>query len=222
MISAFERSGDLERSWEFYLKMKNESIMPDLITYSVVLSACEKQNNIERVMEILESMHREGMQASTGNYSRLIQALGERGDVDLATEVFLQVQLAGCEMNINLCNVMINCLEKNSRGDLAYYFIRSMHDNGMVGETVTYNMVLSAMYKSWRENSVLHTMLDVYQMMKYYRVRINTYTCKLLIGACERSRQANIALALTHEFQQLQISLDEETLMKLNALLRGQ
>lgn len=220
VISAFERAGELERAWQFYERMRTEKILPDLITYSVVLSACEKQGNADRALQIIEAMHRDGLQATPMNYSRLIGTLGDNGQVDLATEVFLQMQLAGCEINLNLCNVMINCLDKNLRGDLAYFFLRSMHNNGMVGETVTYNMVLSALLKTWRTEDPLHMMLEVYQMMKYFGVRVSTYTCKLLIEACERSKQANIALALTHEFQQLKIRLDEETLGNLNSLLR--
>ena len=47
---------------------------------------------------------------------------------------------------------MLNCLERNKRGDLAYHLILSMHTNGIIGESITYNMVLSALSQSHNPN----------------------------------------------------------------------
>ncbi len=119
-----------------------------MITYSVLLSACEKESQWDEAINILDQMHASNLHANPMNYSRVINALGETGNVDKAVEIFLQMQLAGCEISLNLCNLMLNCLERNKRGDLAYHLIISMHNNGIIGESITYNMVLSALGES--------------------------------------------------------------------------
>ena len=95
-----------------------------------------------------------------------------------------------------------------------------MHENGIVGESVSYNMVLAALSKSF-DPSVIPLMLEIYNMMKFFGVRITTYTSSLLIKACERFNDPNTAIQLTHEFQQLNIALDQATLEILNRLVRG-
>mmetsp|Transcript_13212 Transcript_13212/g.34141 ORF Transcript_13212/g.34141 Transcript_13212/m.34141 type:complete len:121 (+) Transcript_13212:1151-1513(+) len=114
---------------------------------------------------------------------------------------------------------MLNCLERNKRGDLAYHLILSMHTNGIIGESITYNMVLSALSQSHNPN-VLQCMLEIYNTMKYFSVRVTAYTCSLLIKACHRYNDAHTALRLTHDFQALNVALDQPSLQLLNELLR--
>jgi pentatricopeptide repeat domain-containing protein 1 len=220
LISACERAGQVEKAWEVFERMKSDGVSPDLITYSVLLTACEKENLWDKSIEIMDQMHAKSMHASQNNYSRVISALGEAGEVNQAIEIFLQLQLAGGEISLNLCNIMLSCLERNERGDLAYHLIRSMHENSIVGESVSYNMVLAALSKSFDPN-VIPLMLEIYQMMKYLGVRVTTYTSSLLIKACERFNDPNTAIQLTHDFQQLNIPLDQATLEILNGLVRG-
>mmetsp|Transcript_5957 Transcript_5957/g.15166 ORF Transcript_5957/g.15166 Transcript_5957/m.15166 type:complete len:511 (-) Transcript_5957:431-1963(-) len=231
LISACERAGKLERAWEVYQEMRESNVMPDLITYSVLLSACEKENEWDKALEVVDAMHSAGMHANQLSYSRAINSLAEQGRVEKATEVFLQMQMCGCEANLHLCNTMLTCLERNGRGDLAFHLLRSMHENGIVGESGTYNATLAAILGTrWpssqgahNPNAILSTMLDVYQMMKFFGVRVTPYTCRLLIDACVAARQTPAALALAHEFQHgLSVSMEEETLEKLNSLLRDE
>jgi len=170
-------------------------------------------------MDIIDQMHTSSLHASPLNYSRVINALGERGMVDKAIEIFLQLQVAGCEISLNLCNIMLNCFERNARGDLAYHLMRSMHENGIIGESITYNMILSSLSKSV-DPGIMPLMLETYNNMKYFGARVTGYTCGLLISACEKFKDPHTALQLTHDFQQLNVPIDHPTLESLNKLLR--
>jgi len=63
-------------------------------------------------------------------------------------------------------------------------------------------------------------MLEIYNTMKYFSVRVTAYTCSLLIKACHRYNDAHTALRLTHDFQALNVALDQPSLQLLNELLR--
>lgn len=218
LISACERAGQMERAWDVFHKMKAAGIEPDLITYSVLLSACEKDAMWGRAAEVIEMMHAGGMHASVVDYTRVINALGEKGEVARAVDMFQKLQLSGCQITLNLCNIMLNCLERNGRGDLAYHLMRSMHDNGIIGETVTYNMVLCSLSKS-ADPGVMPVMLEVYNTMKYLGVRVTSHTFAVLIKACGKFGDPRTAIYLTHEVQQLSVQLDPSTWEALNQLL---
>lgn len=210
LISACERAGQTDKALEVFDRMIGAGIAPDLITYSVLLSACEKDNRWDKVVQVMDQMHANNMHASPLNYSRIINALGERGEVVKAVEIFQKLQICGLEISLNLCNTMLNCCERNGRGDLAYHLMRSMHDNGIIGESITYNMILSALGKS-NDASIVPFMMEVYNTMKFCGIRITGYTCSVLAKACDKFNDPQTMVYLNQEFQQLGFEWDANT-----------
>ena len=54
--------------------MKQQSVVPNVITYSTLISACEKGNELERALEIFATMRQEGVVPNVVTYSALISA----------------------------------------------------------------------------------------------------------------------------------------------------
>jgi len=57
LISACETGNELETAMDLFQAVKQQQMVPDVITYSASISACEKVGQLEKAMEILETMN---------------------------------------------------------------------------------------------------------------------------------------------------------------------
>ena len=54
--------------------MKQQGMVPNVITYSALISACEKGKQPERALELFEAMKRQGVVPNVITYNALISA----------------------------------------------------------------------------------------------------------------------------------------------------
>ena len=54
--------------------MQQQSMVPNVITYSALISACEKGKKPEQALELSEAMKRQGVVADVITYNPLIRA----------------------------------------------------------------------------------------------------------------------------------------------------
>mmetsp|Transcript_15575 Transcript_15575/g.44286 ORF Transcript_15575/g.44286 Transcript_15575/m.44286 type:complete len:492 (+) Transcript_15575:519-1994(+) len=239
LLSVCEKDNLWETEMDIIDQMHTSSLHASPLNYSRVINALGERGMVDKAIEIflqlqvagkpvlfpsaaVESRGRQSLEISSFSFSL---SFFPRDDVDIMRSLYLSFFLLlptsypGCEISLNLCNIMLNCFERNARGDLAYHLMRSMHENGIIGESITYNMILSSLSKSV-DPGIMPLMLETYNNMKYFGARVTGYTCGLLISACEKFKDPHTALQLTHDFQQLNVPIDHPTLESLNKLLR--
>jgi pentatricopeptide repeat protein len=51
----------MQRALEPFKAMRRQGVVPDVITYSALISACEKGTQPERALELFEAMQRQGV-----------------------------------------------------------------------------------------------------------------------------------------------------------------
>ena len=56
MISALEKGSHLGHALEAFREMQQQGIVPNVITYSALISACEKAKQPERALKIFDTM----------------------------------------------------------------------------------------------------------------------------------------------------------------------
>ena len=54
--------------------MKQQGVVPDVITYSALISACEKGNQLEQALGFFEAIKQQGLVPNLITYSALISA----------------------------------------------------------------------------------------------------------------------------------------------------
>ena len=66
--------------------------MPNVITYSGVISACEKGKQPERALKLFEAMQRQGVVPNVITYNAVISACEKGKQPERALEVFQAMQ----------------------------------------------------------------------------------------------------------------------------------
>ena len=64
---------------QFFQRMQQQSMVPNIITYSALISACEKGKQPERALELFEAMKQQGVVPDVITYNALISAC-EKGE----------------------------------------------------------------------------------------------------------------------------------------------
>ena len=67
-------------------------MVPEVITYSAVISACEKGKQPERALEVFQTMLWYGLVPNVITYSALVSACGKGQQPEQALEVFQAMQ----------------------------------------------------------------------------------------------------------------------------------
>ena len=71
--------------------MKQQGVVPNVITYNALISACEKGKQPRRTIEILQAMQGQGLVPNVITYSALISACGKGKKPKRVLEVFQTV-----------------------------------------------------------------------------------------------------------------------------------
>ena len=68
--------------------MKQQGVIPTVITYSALISACEKGKHPERALEMFDKMQQQDMLPNVITYSALISACGKGKQPERTLEIF--------------------------------------------------------------------------------------------------------------------------------------
>ena len=74
LLSACEKSKDLEKALPLFEEMQLAGIKPDVITYSALISACEKGQDLPKALCLCEDLQRQDITPEIVTYSALISA----------------------------------------------------------------------------------------------------------------------------------------------------
>jgi pentatricopeptide repeat protein len=72
--------------------MQRQGVLPDVITYSALISACEKGKQPERALELFEAMQRQGVVPDVITYSALVSACEGSQQWELTSHLLSSMQ----------------------------------------------------------------------------------------------------------------------------------
>ncbi|GMH11965.1 hypothetical protein Nepgr_013806 [Nepenthes gracilis] len=94
IISGYARHGHVDKSLEFFEKMKLEGLLPDHVTFVGVLSACSHSGLVEEGYEHFESMSKHyGLAPRMEHFSCMVDLLGRAGDIDKLADFVNQMPM---------------------------------------------------------------------------------------------------------------------------------
>ena len=76
------------RALQLFHSMQRHGVVPDVITYSALISACEKGNEPDRALKLFEAMKQQGIVPDVIIYNALISACEKGQQPERALELF--------------------------------------------------------------------------------------------------------------------------------------
>ncbi|KAF5196443.1 Pentatricopeptide repeat-containing protein [Thalictrum thalictroides] len=94
MISGLANHGQSASSVQLFLKMREEGVKPNEVTFICVLSACSRMGMVEEGRKIFETMSRVyGIEPQVQHYGCLVDLLGRAGMLEEATRIVREMPL---------------------------------------------------------------------------------------------------------------------------------
>jgi len=89
--------------------MLHQGLLPNVLTYSALISACEKGALPQRALELLETMRHQGLLPNVITYSALISACEKGALPQRALELFETMLHQGILPDVITYNALIQC-----------------------------------------------------------------------------------------------------------------
>ncbi|KAM3712610.1 hypothetical protein ACJW30_01G195400 [Castanea mollissima] len=144
LISGLANHGQSGSAIELFVRMKNEGVFPNEVTFICVLSACSRMGLVDEGLRIFTSMSEEyGMEPGVQHYGCLVDLLGRAGMLEEAKKVVREMPM---EPDSYVLGALLNACRVNGDVELGKetveHLIHQSLDHGGV------HVLLSNMYAS--------------------------------------------------------------------------
>ena len=141
LITGYTQHGLGNEALQWFRKMQNECVCPDVVTYICVLKACGIVGSLEVGKDIHVEVRKQGLlQKSVVLGTALVDMYSKCGAFEKAREVFEQLPMS----NIVTWNVLITGYTQHGLADEAIKCFTKMKDEGVCPNAVTYISILKA------------------------------------------------------------------------------
>ena len=185
-------AADSEKAFDFFQQLREQSLEPNVVTFSTVISACQKQEDAAAALDLLASMDRSHIVPNTITYSSAISACERAHWTELALSLFHSMQRVDLQADCICYNSVISACEKGKRAETALDLLETMRATRVQTTGVTYSAVISACDKC----SLLRRGCQLLGDMKDAQIESSVVAYNALISACSRLSRLSKALRL--------------------------
>ncbi|KAL6962081.1 hypothetical protein U1Q18_037036 [Sarracenia purpurea var. burkii] len=192
-ISGCVQNGYFEDALDVFNRMMSFPENPNVVTIVSILPACaaKKDQNLGRAIHgyaikrnLHMKIHVEGS---------LIDMYTKCGRNDYAEKVFARLE----SKNTAVCNEMISAYVNEEKMDAALGLLRSMKNNGMEPDEITYNTILFGHARNRKKNEAYELLSEMTKM----GLKPNTVSFNILISGFQQSGLSYEALKLFRMMQ---------------------
>ncbi|PIA37743.1 hypothetical protein AQUCO_03000343v1 [Aquilegia coerulea] len=159
MISGLANHGQSASSVQLFLKMREEGVKPNEVTFICVLSACSRMGLVEEGRKIFESMSRVyGIEPQIQHYGCLVDLLGRAGMLEEATRIVREMPL---EPDSYVLGALLNACKMHGDVELGKETVESLMQRSLDHGGV--HVLLSNMYaseKRWEDVAKVRKDMD--------------------------------------------------------------
>jgi len=113
-------------------------LLPDLITYSILLDGCCKHGHLDEALKMLEAMQERKIERDIALHTILIEGMFIAGELEVAKELSSKLFVDGMRPTVQ---TYIKGLLKEGLSDEAYELFRKMEDNSFLPDGCSYNVL---------------------------------------------------------------------------------
>lgn len=185
--------------------------MPDVISYSSVISACDKGEQWLMALSVLSSMEDAAVRPNAISFNSAISACAKVGQWLQALELLKRMEFT----DVISYSGSISACERGRQWEMALVLLRSAHCEP---DVICYSSAISACEK----NGQWQQALQILQQMKRMRRVPNVISYSSAISACEKGGQWLQALQLFHVMSAAKLEVDRICFNSLIAACESQ
>ncbi|XP_010530213.1 PREDICTED: pentatricopeptide repeat-containing protein At5g18475 isoform X2 [Tarenaya hassleriana] len=164
--------------------ISKEQLLPDSLTYNVLINGFCQAGEVDRARSIIDFMKNNGCNPNLYNYSALMNGFSREGRVQEAKQIFDELKNVGLKPDTVWYTTLMNCLCRNGQTDEAIDLLREMQETGCKPDALTYNVVLRGLS---REEGRLDEALEMLKQLTSEGVRLNKGSYRIVLNAlCEK------------------------------------
>jgi len=190
LIEASVTAGQPELAHKIYLSALRQGFTHEAQIYTSALNACKLMGapGLALALDIHSKMQNAGVMPDKKFYAALIAVAGKAQRMDLALEILQDA----AESGVLLTSTLANALMYAAQGDLK--LMRRIYDScalhGVYPQLSQFNRMMDTYAQQSRFGEVISLACDM--VHAGYKPNLNTY--RILINACQRADQAQLAL----------------------------
>nr|GMD04960.1 pentatricopeptide repeat-containing protein At1g10910, chloroplastic [Ipomoea batatas] len=193
ILGCLIKNGKPKSSFNLFTQMKQEGLVPDVVTYTTLLAGCAKvENGYSKALELVEEMKYKGLQMDCIIDGTVLSVCASHNQSSEAEKYFEQMKKEGYSPNVFHYSSLLNAFSGDGNYEKAEMLIEEMKSVGLELNKVIYV-----------------TLLKVY-------VKGAGYSYSIMISAFCRSGLIEDAKQLASEFEG---KFDKYDVISLNAML---
>ncbi|XP_076939266.1 pentatricopeptide repeat-containing protein At1g10910, chloroplastic-like, partial [Bidens hawaiensis] len=167
VLGCLIKNGKLEKSFELFRKMIHDGLVPDVVTYSTLLSGCAKlQDGYTKATELVQELKDNGLQMDSVIYGTLISVCASCNQCKEAERYFNQMKIEGHTPNVFHYSSLLNAYSVDGNYVKAEEIFSEMKSSGLVPNKV----VLTTMLKVYVRGGLFdkaHVLLNELEALGY-------------------------------------------------------
>ncbi|XP_020596241.1 pentatricopeptide repeat-containing protein At1g10910, chloroplastic isoform X2 [Phalaenopsis equestris] len=143
ILGCMSQNGRFKSSLKLFSKMKDEGLLPDLVTYSTLLAGCGKETDgYAKAMQLVHELESSGFSKDAVIYGSLISTCASNNLCEKAEEYFNQMIVECCSPNIFHYSSLLNAYSVSRDYLKAEQLVRNMESSGIVPNKVILTTLL--------------------------------------------------------------------------------
>lgn len=143
VLSCLVRNGKFESSIKVFRQMKQDGLVPDIVTYSALLTGCAKVNDgYTKALELVQEMKYNGVHMDNVLYGTLLYVCASNNRCKEAESYFKQMKEEGHTPNIFHYSSLVNAYSVDGNYEKAEVIIEEMKSAGLVPNKVILTTLL--------------------------------------------------------------------------------
>ncbi|XP_055833399.1 pentatricopeptide repeat-containing protein At1g10910, chloroplastic isoform X2 [Solanum dulcamara] len=147
-LSSLIKNGKSESSLKLFTQMKRDGLVPDVVTYSTLLSGCAKVNGgYYKAVELVQELMYNGLQMDSVTYGSLLSVCASHKECKEAAKYFQKMKDEGHSPNVYHYSSLLNAYSADRNYEMAEALIEEMRSAGLVLNKVIYTTLLKVYVK---------------------------------------------------------------------------
>lgn len=161
----------------FFDLSEKHSIVPDNISYSILIKSLFLSGNSDKALETLKVMEDKGMEITAITYTTVLDSLYKEGFFEEAEKLWTTMLEKGCVPDLPAYNVKVSYRALHGKPEEVLRLIEEMETAGLKPDTITLNYLMT----SYCNAKQYEDAKKVYKSMKGKNRRPNAATYKKLL-----------------------------------------
>lgn len=205
VLGCLTKNGRLENSFEIFHHMKQDGLVPDVVTYSTLLAGCAKvQDGYKKAIELVNELKYKGLEMDSVIYGTLISVCASCNKCKEAQSYFDQMKTEGHVPNVFHYSSLLNAYSMDGNYEKADEIFKEMKSSGLVPNKV----VLTTLLKVYVRGGLFEKSKELLKELEILGYAEEEMPYCLLMYALSKAGQIDEAKLVFSEMKEKNVKTD--------------